>query len=98
MGGKLTLEHLTRMRDDAIHGAEMLAVAKVDAISYIGTAACFVWGLEGDKALIKEIEEKTGIKTTTGASAVAEALKFMGIKKMILYAPTTEEITAASGS
>ena len=96
MGGRLTMEHLMRMRDDAVHGAELLAVSNVDAISYIGTAASFVWGLKGDRALIKEIEEKTGIKTTTGGSAVAEALRFMGIKKMILYAPTTEEITAKS--
>ncbi len=96
MGGKLTLENMMKMRDDTIHGAEMLAVAGVDVICYVPTAASFVWGLEGDSALIKEIEEKVGIKTTTGASCAAEALKFMGIKRMILYSPTLEEITAKS--
>jgi len=96
MGGKLTMEHLSRMRADAVYAAEVLAVAGVDAMSYIGTAASFIWGVEGDKELIREIKEKTGIKATTGATAVSEALKVLGIKKMILYAPTIEEITAKS--
>jgi len=96
MGGRLTMEHLMRMRDDAVHGAEILAVAGVNAISYIGTAACFVWGSEGDKALIREIEEKTGIRATTGASAVTAALKCLGVKKLSIYAPTVKEITQKS--
>ena len=93
MGGKLTPENMMKMRDDTVHGAEMLAVAGVDVICYVPTAASFIWGLEGDSALIKEIEEKTGIKTITGASSATEALKSLDIKRMILYSPTLEEIT-----
>jgi maleate isomerase len=95
-GGRLTKEAMIKMRADAVHGAEILAVSEVDAISYIGTAACYVWGVEGDKALIREIEEKTGIKTTTGGTAVVEAFEALKIKKILLYSPYNEELAAIS--
>ena len=90
------MDMLNRMRQDATYAAELLAVAEPDVISYEPTAASFILGVDGDKALIKEIQDKTGIPATTGASAVAESLRFLGAKKMILYAPTREEITMKS--
>jgi maleate cis-trans isomerase len=91
--GQITLERLQKMRGDALYGAQLLATANPDVITYEATAAGFVLGVEGEQALIKEIEEKTGIKTTTGASSVAESLKFLGIRKVIVYAATPEEVT-----
>jgi arylmalonate decarboxylase len=96
MGGRLTMEMLKRMREDAVHGAELLAAASPDVITYEATAAGFVLGVEGERALIKEIEDKTGIRATTGASSVAESLRFLDVRKIILYAPTAEEITMKS--
>jgi maleate cis-trans isomerase len=95
-GRRLTLEELKKMRQDALHGAELLAEAEPDVICYIGTAACFVLGVEGEKALVKEIYDKTGIRATSGASAVAEAFRFLGVKRMSMYVPTNEEITKMS--
>jgi maleate isomerase len=96
MGGRLTVDHLKRMREDAAHGAELLAAAEPDVICYIATAACFVLGVEGEKLLVKEIEQKTGIKAASGGSSVAEALKFLGVRTMSMYVPTNDEITAKS--
>jgi len=96
MGGRLTIEHLQRMREDALHGAELLATAAPDVICYIATAACFVLGVEGEKQLLKAIEEKTGIQAASGGSSVTEAFKFLGVKKMSMYVPTNEELTAKS--
>ena len=96
MGGRLTLEELHKMRADAIHGAQLLAVAEPDVICYIATAACFVLGVEGEKALAKEIHDRTGIPAVSGGSSVVEALRFLGIKKMSMYVPTNEEITKMS--
>jgi maleate isomerase len=96
MGGRLTLENLKRMREDALHGAELLATAEPDVITYEATAASFILGVEGDRALITEIRDKTGIQATTGATAVTESLKVLGIRKMVIYAATTEEITLRS--
>jgi maleate isomerase len=95
--GRLTLEMLRKMRGDAVYGAQLLAAANPDVITYEATAAGFVLGVEGDGALIKEIEDKTGIRATTGASSVAESLSFLGAHKVSIYAATPEDVTAFTG-
>jgi len=89
----LTMDLLKKMRADAVYGASLLAVAKPDVITYEPTAASFILGVKGDQDFINEVQEKTGIKTTTGASAVTAALKELGVKNVLLCARTTEEIT-----
>ena len=91
--GALTLEMLRKMREDAVHGAMLLAAAGPDVITYEATAAGFVLGVEGDATLIREIEEATGIRATTGAASVAASLEALGIKKVSVYAATSEEVT-----
>ncbi len=91
--GALTLENLQKMRGDALYGAKLLAAAGPDVITYEATAAGFVLGVDGDAALIREIEEATGIRATTGAASVAASLEALGIKKVSVYAATTEEVT-----
>jgi len=92
--GRLTLENLQKMRGDALYGAQLLATANPDVITYEATAAGFVLGVEGEQALISEIEVQTGIKATTGASSVAESLSFLGIRKVSIYAATSKDVTA----
>jgi len=89
----ITMDMLQRMREDAIYGAELLAVAKPEAITYEPTAASFILGVKGDQDVINEIQDKAGIKATTGASPVSAALKFLGRQKVLLCARTTDEIT-----
>jgi maleate isomerase len=91
--GALTLEMLRKMREDAVRDAMLLAAAGPDVITYEATAAGFVLGVEGDATLIREIEEATGIRATTGAASVAASLKALGIKKLSVYAATPEEVT-----
>jgi maleate cis-trans isomerase len=93
MGRKLSIDQLQRMAEDAVIGAELLASAHADVIDYIPTAACFVLGVEGEKALVKEMEIKTNTPCTSGGQAVSEALRFMGAKKILVYVPTNKEIT-----
>ena len=91
--GALTLEMLRKMREDAVSGAELLAAAGPDVITYEATAAGFILGVDGDAALIREIEEATGIRATTGASSVAASLEALGVKQVSVYAATPEEVT-----
>jgi maleate cis-trans isomerase len=91
--GNLTMDLLMRMRKDALYGAEVLAVARPDVITYEPTAASFILGVKGDREFIDDVQTKTGIKTTTGASSVAAALSELGTHKLLLCARTTEEIT-----
>jgi maleate isomerase len=96
MGGNLTTDELKKMRADALHGAELLACAGPVVICYIGTAACFVLGVEGEKALMNEIEDRTGIKAAAGGDSVARGFKALGVKRISLYVPTNAEITKMS--
>jgi maleate cis-trans isomerase len=91
--GKLTLENLQTMRGDALYGARLLASAGPDVITYEATAAGFVLGVDGDAALIREIEAETGVRATTGAASVAASLEALGIRKVSVYAATPEEVT-----
>jgi len=92
--GRLTLENLQKMKGDVLHGSRLLATANPDVITYEATAAGFVLGVEGEQTLIREIEDETGIKATTGASSVAESLKFLGTDSVSIFAATSEDITA----
>jgi maleate isomerase len=92
--GKLTMENLRNMAKDAVSAAKLLASAEPDVITYEATAAGFVLGVEEESALLKEIQKATGIPATSGATAVAESLRFLGAKKIIVYAATAEDITA----
>lgn len=89
----ITMEMLQRMRQDAMYAAELLAVSRPDVITYEPTAASFILGVKGDQAYIDEVQAKTGINATTGASAVSAGLKELGAEKVILCARTKEEIT-----
>jgi maleate isomerase len=91
--GALTLENLRKMSGDALYGSKLLAQAMPDVITYEATAAGFVLGVEGDAKLIREIEEATGIRATTGASSVSASLSALGAKKISVYAATSEEVT-----
>lgn len=93
MGGRITVENLQNMRKDALYGAELLAKANPDVISYIPTAACFVIGVEEEKALLEQMESRTGVKAVSGGTSVAEALRFLGARKISMYVPTNEEVT-----
>ena len=91
--GALTLEMLRKMREDAVYAATLLAAAGPDVITYEATAAGFVLGVKGEATLVREIEEATGIRATTGAASVAASLEALGIKKVSVYAATPEEVT-----
>lgn len=93
MARRLTVENLQNMTKDAVYGAELLAAATPDVISFIATAPCFVIGVEKERALLEQMESRTGIKAVSGGTSVAEGLRFLGVKKMSMYVPTNEEIT-----
>lgn len=91
--GALTLENLQNMRGDSIYGAKLLSNAAPNVITYEATAAGFVLGADGDAALIKEMEEATGIRSTTGASSVAVSLTALGAKRVSIFAATPADVT-----
>ena len=90
----LRTEDLKEASENAVTAAKMMATAHVNLINYIATATCFVLGYEGEKSLIKAIEDATGIKATAGGVSVTRAMEFFGAKKILCYTPYTPEVTA----
>lgn len=82
-----TLEELERVGNEALYAAELLATAKVDVISYTCTAGVFIKGAAYEKELLQKMEKVSGVKSGCTANAVAEALKFLGVKKLAVACP-----------
>jgi len=88
-----TPEALAKLSGEALYAAELLATAKPDVISYNCTSSAFIKGAAYEKAIIQKMEEVTGIKATSMATSVIEALQSLNIKKLVIAAPYLKEIT-----
>jgi maleate isomerase len=91
-GRTVIVEELESMVAGAVEAAAMLADARPDVIDFIPTAPCFVMGVEREDALVRAIADETGVQATAGGQSVAEALRFVGASKVIMYTPYREDI------
>lgn len=91
--GRITLENLQTMQKGAVDAAKLLACAEPDVITYEGTAAGFILGVEGDAALCAEMTDGTGIPCTSGATSVAESLTSLEAGTISIFAATPEYLT-----
>lgn len=82
-----TEEQLSAMIDYVPEKAELLSHAKVDVIAFGCTSGSFIKGMGYDKQVIEAIQDNTGIPATTTSTAVIEALKASGIRKISVGAP-----------
>jgi maleate isomerase len=71
--------------------AELLADAKVDVIAWSGTAAGWM-GFDTDRRLCERIQARTGIVATTAVLALNELLKIMGVERLALVTPYTQDV------
>ena len=88
------------MEDDAlgqfttapmIEAAELLADAKVGSICWNGTSSGWM-GFDTDRALLAEIEERTGIPACSSVLAMNELLGKLGAQRVALVTPYLPEI------
>lgn len=79
--------------DDApmLDAAELLAHAKVDCITWNGTSASWL-GLDADRALVRRIEERTGIRAATCVLTLFDILRRRGLTRIGLVTPYTEDV------
>jgi maleate isomerase len=88
----LSAQALGQFADAEILGAaSLLADAKVDVISWIGTSASWL-GFERDEQLVKRLRESTGIKACTCVLAFQELLRRSGIRRVGLVTPYTGDV------
>jgi maleate isomerase len=83
---------LTRIAPEAIldmvaemeNQARLLASAEVDVIVLGATAPSFLKGLGYDRELIQKIESVTGRRATTTSTALIEAIRHFGARRVVL--------------
>ncbi len=71
--------------------ADLLADAKVGAIVWNGTSSGWL-GLDADRRLCAEIEQRTGIAAGTSVLALAEIFRKTGVKRYGLVSPYVDDI------
>ena len=88
------------MEDDALSqftnepmlaAAELLADAQVQSICWNGTSSGWL-GFDTDRALIAEIEARTGVKACSSILAMNELLEKLGAKRVAFVTPYLDEI------
>ena len=72
--------------------AEALADAGADAIMVIGTSLTFYRGAEFNSQLIERLRAETGLPASTMSTAVVEALRAVGSKRLALATAYGDEV------
>ncbi len=89
---EVTPDALVRMAGDTERAAGLLADAGVDIIVYGCTTGSLVGGVEWEEGLVRRIEEETGVPAVSTSSAVVEALRSLGAKRIGVATPYSEEL------
>ena len=85
--GMLTKETLPDYMAQALRLAEVFDDPKVDVVAYGCTAAGFISGPSGDKALARSLTNITGKAVVTTARSMVLALQEAGVKNIALVTP-----------
>lgn len=89
---RIAPESILKMVEDLETQARLLASADVDVIVLGATAPSFLNGLGYDRELIAKIEAATGRKATTTSTALVQALKHFGAKRVVLGSAYDEKV------
>lgn len=89
---RVTPEALILMAEDTERAAGLLADAGVDVIVYGCTTGSLVGGVEWEEDLVRRIGEETGIPAVSTSSAVVDALRSLGAKRIGVATPYSEKL------
>ena len=85
-------ESILAMVEDMEKQAKLLATADVGVIVLGATAPSFLKGLGYDRELIGKLEAATGRKATTTSTALVEAIRHTGAKRVVLGSAYTAKL------
>ena len=88
----ISVGELQRMNQDAERAAEQLATARPSVVAFGCTLASTVGGAGFDEELIRKLEELTHAPATTTATAVLRAFGKLGIHKIVIGTPYSDEM------
>jgi maleate cis-trans isomerase len=78
---------VAELTDEIAHAAGTLADAKPDLIVFHCTATSMKEGTDGENRIIELIRKTTGVEALSTSKLVADALRALGLKKLILLTP-----------
>jgi maleate isomerase len=87
-----------RIVEELEDGSRRLADADVDVLLLGLTAPSSRKGLGYDRELKKRMEDASGKPATTAATATVEALNMLGVKRLALCAPWSDEVNGFTAS
>jgi maleate cis-trans isomerase len=87
-----------RIVEELEDGSRRLADADVDVLLLALTAPSSRKGIGYDRELKKRMEDASGKPATTAATATVEALNVLGVRRVALCAPWSEEVNAFTAS
>lgn len=90
----VTVDGLSETVKQVERAALELASAEVDVIVQAGTAIAFFRGFGHDRELSRRIQAATGIQATTSLTAVVDALRALGIKRLAIATSYLADIDA----
>ena len=93
----LALPEISASGFDAVCGAiidkaQRLAARGAEAISVMGTSLTFYRGADANRELQRAIRDATGLPATTMSSAVVNALRVLGVRRVGLATAYTDDL------
>lgn len=92
--GRLTEETFREMERGAAQAVEDLASAGVHVIAFADMGIAFVMEEGWGERRVERIREQTGLPATTGALAMLEALRALGVRRIALATPYPKSLHA----
>ncbi len=92
------VEDIIAMEKDKERAVKELASTKPDCIVDCCTASGIVRGLKEDQAFTGEVEKKTAIRTTSTLQLILQALRTLGITRLVMTSPYPEAMDRLEGS
>ena len=95
--GEEAAERLKKAEEFIPDAAEMITHVGPSVVAVTGTGVSFIGGYGYDQKLIKIVKDKIGdLPVTTTSTAIIEAFKVMGIKKVSVALPYLERVAKAA--
>lgn len=91
---KVDVNGLSALAERAVEGARILASANPDLLVFGCTTGSLIKGYGYDQELSKRIQQASGIKTITTTTALIQALKTLGSKRILVSTPYSDEVNA----
>lgn len=91
---KVDVNGLSALAERAVEGAKILSTADPDILVFGCTTGSLIKGYGYDQELTDRIQQASGIKTITTSTALIEALKALGTKRMLVSTPYSDEVNA----